>query len=101
MRYGALPIPFEVVESRLIGPTLGQDSLQKSLVAGLIGFRHRHPLHEHLLPPARHCGDPLDPHLRVLTLAMFKLIPVTLTLPGIAGFLLEHRLCAGRQHPDL
>ncbi len=28
MRYGALPIPFEVVESRVIGPTLGQDSLQ-------------------------------------------------------------------------
>ena len=38
MRYGALPIPFEVVESRVIGPTLGQDSLQKSLIAGLIGF---------------------------------------------------------------
>ena len=38
MRYGALPIPFEVVESRVIGPTLGQDSLQKSLIAGMIGF---------------------------------------------------------------
>jgi preprotein translocase subunit SecD len=38
MRYGALPLPFEVVESRVIGPTLGQDSLDKSLLAGLIGF---------------------------------------------------------------
>jgi len=38
LRYGSLPIPLKVVESRIIGPTLGQDSLQKSLLAGVIGF---------------------------------------------------------------
>jgi preprotein translocase subunit SecD len=88
MRYGALPIPFKVVESRVIGPTLGQDSLNKSLIAGLIGITivflfmgiyYRVP------------GISADLSIIIyalITLALFKLIPVTLTLPGIAGFLL-------------
>jgi preprotein translocase subunit SecD len=89
MRYGALPIPFEVVESRVIGPTLGQDSLQKSLVAGLIGFSivilfmgiyYRLPGVVAILAILTYA---------LITLALFKLIPVTLTLPGIAGFLLS------------
>jgi preprotein translocase subunit SecD len=37
LRFGSLPIPLKVVETRAIGPSLGQDSLQKSLVAGGIG----------------------------------------------------------------
>lgn len=89
MRYGALPIPFEVVESRLIGPTLGQDSLDKSLIAGLIGFTivilfmgiyYRLPGLVAILSIITYA---------LITLALFKLIPVTLTLPGIAGFLLS------------
>jgi preprotein translocase subunit SecD len=89
MRYGALPIPFQVVESRVIGPTLGQDSLQKSLIAGIIGFSivilfmgiyYRLPGFVAIISIAIYA---------VITLALFKLIPVTLTLPGIAGFLLS------------
>lgn len=89
MRYGALPIPFEVVERRVIGPTLGQDSLQKSVIAGLIGFSivilfmgiyYR-------LPGVIAIFSILV--YALLTLTLFKLIPVTLTLPGIAGFLLS------------
>lgn len=89
MRYGALPIPFQVVESRVIGPTLGQDSLQKSLIAGIIGFSivilfmgiyYRLPGFVAILSIAIYA---------LITLALFKLIPVTLTLPGIAGFLLS------------
>jgi preprotein translocase subunit SecD len=89
MRYGALPLPFEVVESRLIGPTLGQDSLDRSLMAGMIGFvivilfmgiYYRLPGFVAILSILTYA---------VLTLALFKLIPVTLTLPGIAGFLLS------------
>ena len=38
LRYGRLAVPVEVVESRIIGPTLGADSLNKSLLAGVIGF---------------------------------------------------------------
>jgi preprotein translocase subunit SecD len=89
MRYGALPIPFEVVERRVIGPTLGQDSLNKSLIAGLIGFAivilfmgiyYRLPGIVAIFSILVYA---------LLTLALFKLIPVTLTLPGIAGFLLS------------
>ena len=89
LRYGSLPIPLKVAESRTVGPTLGQDSLQKSLVAGLIGFGlvvifmaiyYRLP------------GLLADVALLIyvsVTFALFKLIPVTLTLPGIAGFVLS------------
>jgi len=38
LRYGSLPIPLKVVETTTVGPTLGQDSLQKSMIAGVIGF---------------------------------------------------------------
>ena len=37
LRYGALPIPLKIVETRTIGPTLGKDSLDKSMIAGAIG----------------------------------------------------------------
>ncbi len=89
LRYGALPIPLKVVNSRTIGPSLGQDSLGKSLVAGFIGFGlvilfmagyYRLP------------GILADLALIVyvaFTVALFKLIPVTMTLPGIAGFVLS------------
>ena len=38
LRYGSLPIPVKVVESRTVGPTLGEESVRKSLLAGLIGL---------------------------------------------------------------
>jgi preprotein translocase subunit SecD len=89
MNYGALPIPFEVVESRLIGPTLGEDSLNKSLIAGLIGFTIVILFMSiyYRLPGVIAVAAILI--YGVLTLAIFKLIGVTLTLPGIAGFLLS------------
>lgn len=89
LRYGSLPIPLKVVESRVIGPTLGEDSLNKSLIAGLIGFAlvtlfmiiyYRLPGGIAILAITNYA---------LITLALFKLIPVTLTLPGIAGFLLS------------
>jgi preprotein translocase subunit SecD len=89
LRYGSLPIPLKVVETRTIGPSLGQDSLQKSLVALLIGFivvilfmaiYYRLP------------GIVADVSIiiyAIITFAIFRYIPVTLTLPGIAGFMLS------------
>lgn len=89
LRYGSLPIPLKVVETRTVGPTLGQDSLQKSLLAGAIGFSivilfmglfYRLP------------GIVADVAILIYALvafAIFRFIPVTLTLPGIAGFLLS------------
>jgi preprotein translocase subunit SecD len=89
LRYGSLPIPLKVVESRIVGPTLGQDSLDKSLLAGIIGFiivalfmalYYRLPGFIAILSLIFYA---------LITLALFKFIPVTLTLPAIAGFLLS------------
>jgi len=89
LRYGSLPIPLTVVTSETVGPTLGQDSLRKSLIAGLIGMSvvvlfmalyYRLP------------GLVADLALlcyALITYGLFRLIPVTLTLPGIAGFVLS------------
>lgn len=89
LRYGSLPIPLKVVETRIIGPTLGEDSLQRSLIAGLIGFAivilfmglfYRLP------------GITANISIlmyAVILFAVFKLIGVTMTLPGIAGIMLS------------
>ncbi len=89
LRYGALPVSLKVIESRTVGPSLGEDSLRQSLIAGIIGFGlvvlfmalyYRLP------------GLLADAALityAAITFALFKLIPVTLTLPGIAGFVLS------------
>ncbi|OGO15360.1 MAG: protein-export membrane protein SecD [Chloroflexi bacterium RBG_16_48_8] len=89
LRYGALPIPLKVVESKSVGPTLGQDSLEKSTVAGVIGFSVviLFMAFYYRLP-----GILADIALLIyasITFALFKFIPVTLTLPGIAGFVLS------------
>lgn len=89
MRYGALPVPLKVVDIRTIGATLGQDSLQRSLYAGAIGlaavFIFMIALYR--LPGALACAALLI--YVIINLAVYKLIPVTLTLAGIAGFILS------------
>lgn len=89
LRYGALPIPMKVVESRVVGPTLGKDSLTKSVQAGLIGFALvvLFMVIYYRLPGALAIIAIIS--YALIVLALFKFIPVTLTLPGIAGFLLS------------
>jgi len=89
LRYGSLPIPIKVVESRTVGPTLGQESVQKSLFAGIIGFLVIiiFMMLYYRLPGAL-AGLALIVYT-MTTLMLFKLIPVVLTLPGIAGFILS------------
>lgn len=89
LRYGSLPVPLEVVEIKSVGPTLGQDSLQKSAVAGVVGLL---VVMAFMALYYRLPGLLADAALliyAVITFAVFKLIPVTLTLPGIAGFVLS------------
>ena len=89
LRYGSLPIPLKVVETRTVGPTLGQDSLQKSLLAGAIGFAI---VILFMALYYRLAGITADISILIYALiafAIFRFIPVTLTLPGIAGFLLS------------
>ncbi|MAT44605.1 MAG: protein translocase subunit SecD [Anaerolineaceae bacterium] len=89
LRYGSLPIPLEVEQIRVIGPTLGQDSLDKSMVAGLIGFALVALFMAIFYKIPGIMADLSIIIYALITLAIFRLIPVTLTLPGIAGFLLS------------
>ena len=89
LRYGSLPVPVKVVESQTVGPTLGAESVRKSLLAGAIGLAvvilfmglyYRLP------------GILADLALvtyTLISLMLFKIIPIFLTLPGIAGFILS------------
>ena len=89
MRYGALPVPLKVIDVRTIGASLGQDSVQQSLRAGIIGLVM---VLIFMLILYRLPGLLADIALIfyvTLNVTVFKLIPVVLTLPGIAGFLLS------------
>ena len=89
LRYGSLPVPLKVVESRVIGPTLGHDSLNKSMIAGVIGIVivALFMIIYYRLPGVIAIMSIIT--YALIILALFKLIPVTLTLPGIAGVLLS------------
>jgi preprotein translocase subunit SecD len=89
LRYGSLPVPLKIVETRIIGPTLGEDSLNKSLVAGLVGM-----IIVMLFMGIYYRVPGIVANISILfyalvAFALFKYIPVTLTLAGIAGFLLS------------
>lgn len=89
LRYGALPIPLRVETHREVGPTLGEDSVRKSALAGTIGLSL---LVAFMLIYYRLPGLLADLALVIyaaVIFALFKLIPVVLTLAGIAGFILS------------
>ena len=89
LRYGALPVPLKIVENRTVGPTLGQDSVQKSLRAGTIGLI---VVLLFMVVYYRLPGFVAALALIVyglLNFALYKIIPVTLTLPAITGFILS------------
>lgn len=86
---GALPVPVRLVEQRTIGATLGVESVQASLLAGLIGFIL---VGVFMIAYYRFLGVLATLALAIyalLTLALFELIPITLSLAGIAGFILS------------
>ncbi len=89
LRGGALPLPVEVVENRTVGATLGRDSVQSSIYAGVGGLIL---VLIFMVAYYRLPGAIADLSLllyALFTLAAFKLLGVTLTLPGIAGFILS------------
>lgn len=95
LKYGALPIPLKIVETTNIGATLGEDSVRKSLLAGAIGLG---VVVLFMLLNYRLPGLLADLALTIYALIVFAVfkagIPlwfdyVTLTLPGIAGFVLS------------
>jgi len=89
LRGGALPLPVEIIENRSVGPTLGAQNIRNSLIAAgsgtaLVGvfmvIIYRLPGAVALLALLLYS---------LFNLALYALIPVTLTLPGIAGFILS------------
>lgn len=89
LRYGALPVPLDVISQRTIGGTLGADSIQKSLIAGAVGLLL---VMLFMLAYYRLPGLLADVALLIyalITFSLFRAVPVTLTLAGIAGFILS------------
>ena len=89
LRGGALPVPVEIVENRTIGASLGRDSIQSSINAGIGGLVL---VLIFMVAYYRLPGVIANIALLIyalLTWAAFVLLGVTLTLPGIAGFVLS------------
>ncbi len=89
LKGGALPVDVEVMSKRTVGPSLGADSLQKSMYAGLMGMAL---LLAFIILYYRLPGVVAAVSLVVYTLILTWLISwlhITLTLPGIAGFVLS------------
>jgi preprotein translocase subunit SecD len=89
LRGGSLPLPVKIVEVRTVGPSLGAANIRRSLVAGVAGLAlvgvfmavvYRLPGVVSVAALSLYA---------LFNLAVYSLIPVTLTLPGIAGFILS------------
>lgn len=86
---GALPVPAKIIEENTVGPTLGADSIAKSKIAGIIGLGL---VMLFMIAYYRVPGIVADIALciyGIILFAIFKTIPVTMTLAGIAGFILS------------
>ncbi len=86
---GALPVPVKIIEERTVGATLGQDSIEKSLIAGLVGIVLVMLFMVIVYGLPGLVADIALILYTLATLAIFQAIPVTLTLAGIAGFILS------------
>jgi preprotein translocase subunit SecD len=86
---GALPVPVNLVEQTSVGASLGALSIKQSILAGIVGIVM---VVVFMIASYGRLGIIADIGLfifGVITIALYKLIPVTLTLPGIAGFMLS------------
>ncbi|MBN1679923.1 MAG: protein translocase subunit SecD [Anaerolineae bacterium] len=89
LKYGALPIPLDIIAFDTIGPSLGKISVDRSIRAGLIGVV---TVLLFMLIYYRVPGIAANLALMlfaVINFALFKYIPVTLSLPAITGFLIS------------
>jgi preprotein translocase subunit SecD len=86
---GALPVPIEIIEQKNIGASLGQESVQKSLRAGLIGLEMVMLFMVLYYGWLGFLADIALIIYALITLAFYKIIPVTLSLPALTGFILS------------
>jgi preprotein translocase subunit SecD len=86
---GALPVPITVIGQSTVGASLGADSVQKSIMAGLIGLA---TVITFMIVIYGYSGVLASVALTIyalLTLALYKIIGVTITVPGIAGLIIS------------
>ena len=89
LRGGSLPLPVKILEVRTVGPSLGAENIRTSLLAALSGLLL---VAVFMVVVYRLAGVVAVFALSLyglFNLAAYALIPVTLTLPGIAGFILS------------
>ncbi|MBI5961056.1 MAG: protein translocase subunit SecD [Chloroflexi bacterium] len=89
LKYGALPVPLEIIAFDTIGPSLGKLSVDRSIRAGIIGVL---TVIAFMLIYYRAAGIAAALALLLfaaINFALFKSIPVTLSLPAITGFLIS------------
>lgn len=86
---GALPAPLEVIAQRTVGPSLGIDSLRKSIVGGILGFISICIFMVYLYRKEGLLACIALVIYIVTVLFIFQAVPITLTLAGIAGFILS------------
>lgn len=86
---GALPLPIKLIQQSQVAATLGQDSIDKGIKAGLIGLAM---VTLFMIGNYGFLGLIANFSLVIyglITLTLYRLIPVTLTFPGIVGFILS------------
>ncbi len=89
LQAGTLPVPLHVLSEQTIGATLGQNSLNESIFAGLVGFIIVAIFMIALYKKSGVIATVALIIYTIMALAIFKMIPITLTLSGIAGFILS------------
>jgi preprotein translocase subunit SecD len=86
---GALPLPITLIQQTSVGATLGKDSINKGIYAGIVGLIL---VSLFMIGNYGYLGFIADIGLIIfglITLTLYRLIPVTLTFPGIVGFILS------------
>lgn len=86
---GALPLPITMIRQDQVGATLGRDSIQKGIIAALVGLGL---VSLFMIGNYGYLGLIADIGLIIyglITLTLYRLIPVTLTFPGLVGFILS------------
>lgn len=86
---GALPVPISIIKQQNIAPTLGAESVSRSLTAGGVGLAMVAIFMILLYGKLGLIAVIGLIIYSLITLAIYKLIPITITLPGLAGFILS------------
>ncbi len=94
LKAGSLPVPFSIVQEKIIGPTVGVDAIQSGIIACIFGYLL---VFLYMIIFYKKLGFVANIALMinlVLMLALLSLIGATLTLPGIAGLILTLGMAA-------